>query len=262
MGVLSAFTGDLLLFLSAAVAALEHECAHAFAARRAGFTLDQIVLMPYGAVIKGDIAGMPPRQELGVLLAGPLVNAFTALGFAALWWLFPETYPYTDVAAYISLSLFLVNLLPAYPLDGGRILRLALRPLGESRAALISRIVSLVIAAAIVGYFVYTCFSSPAWSALAFATCVAAGSLGGGSYGRIRFSRKKSFARGVEEKRIAISADSTFSEALRYLREDRYLVFVLFDGEEFFGELPEEEFLRELERGSLTRRLRESLAGE
>lgn len=250
------------MFLSAAVAALEHECAHAFAARRLGFALDKIVLMPYGAVIAGDIEGISPKQELGVLLAGPLCNAFTALGFVALWWLFPETYPYTDAAAYISLSLFLVNLLPAYPLDGGRVLRLALRPMGKTRARLISRIVSLVIAAAIVGYFIYTCFSSPSWSALAFSVCVAAGSFGGGSYERFHFSHARRFARGIEEKRIAISADCTFTAALRYLREDKYLVFVLFDGEEFLGELPEEEFLRELERGSLNRRLRDSLSEE
>ncbi len=250
------------MFLSATAAALEHECAHAFVARREGFVLNQIVLMPYGAVIAGDIEGISPKQELGVLIAGPLCNAFTALGFVALWWLYPETYPYTDVAAYISLSLFLVNLLPAYPLDGGRILRLALRPLGEARARLVCRIVSLSVAAGIAGYFLYTCFSSPAWSALAFSVCVAAGSFGGGSYKRVAFSHKKRFSRGVEEKRIAISVDCTLQYALRYLREDRYLVFVLFDGEEFFGELPEEEFLREVERGSLNRRLRDSLFEE
>lgn len=249
-----------MLFLSAALAALEHECAHAIVARRVGFTLDKIVLMPYGAVISGDIAGIPPKKELAVCVAGPLANGLTALAFVALWWLFPETYPYTDVAAYVSLSLFLVNLLPAYPLDGGRILKIALRPLGESRARLILRIVSAVVALAIVGYFIFTCFSAPAYTALFFAACVAAGSFGGGSYGRIRFSRKKSFARGIEELRVAVSADCTFSDAVRFLREDRYLVLVLFDEEEFFGELPEEEFLKELERGDLNRKLREGVS--
>ena len=45
-GIASVFTGDLMLFLAATVAALEHECAHAFAARRYGFALDKLVLMP------------------------------------------------------------------------------------------------------------------------------------------------------------------------------------------------------------------------
>ena len=112
-GLVSAFTGDLLVFLAATLAALEHECAHAMAARRYGFALDRLVLMPYGAVLSGDISGIGRRQELSVLLAGPLANALTALGFAALWWLYPETYPYTEAAAQVSLSLFVVNLLPA-----------------------------------------------------------------------------------------------------------------------------------------------------
>lgn len=258
--MLSAFTGDLLLFLSATVAAIEHECAHAFAARRVGFSLDKLVLMPYGAVISGDISGIPPRKELAVCLAGPLANGLTALAFVALWWLFPETYPYTDVAAQISLSLFLVNLLPAYPLDGGRILRIALRPLGETRRKIVLRLVSAAVSAAILGYFVFTCFSSPAWSALFFGVCIAAGCFGGGSYGRISLSRKKSFSRGIEEQRIAISADCACLDALRFLREDRYLVFVLFEGEEFYGELPEEEFLRALGSGELNLRLRDCLS--
>ena len=96
----------------ATLAALEHECAHAIAARRFGFELNRILLMPYGAVVSGDLSGIPPRQELWVCLAGPLANAATALSFVALWWLYPETYPYTDVAAYVSASLFFVNLFP------------------------------------------------------------------------------------------------------------------------------------------------------
>lgn len=254
-GVASAFTGQFLVLLATVFAALEHECAHAFAARRLGFCLNKLVLMPYGAVISGDIGGISPKEEIAVLLAGPLANAITALGFTALWWLFPETYPYTDVAAYVSLSLFLVNLLPAFPLDGGRMLRVFLRPLGEKRAARICRIVSLLISAAILGYFVYSCFSAPNLSALIFSVLLFAGSFGGGSYGRIAFA-PKNFSRGVEERRIAYSAEHTAGEAMRFLRDDKYLVLELFDGEEFLGELTEEELVKVLQEDGYERQLR------
>ncbi len=248
-GLVSAFTGDLLVFLAATLAALEHECAHAMAARRYGFALDRLVLMPYGAVLSGDISGIGRRQELSVLLAGPLANALTALGFAALWWLYPETYPYTEAAAQVSLSLFVVNLLPAYPLDGGRVLHLALAPLGERRARLLCRVVTLVIAAGIAAYFVWTCFSRPVFSALLFAGLLAAGAFGGGRYGRIAFSREKSLARGLEERRVVIAGDRTVQDAFRYLREEKYLVLVLYQDGEFMGELSEEEYLRAVEAG-------------
>lgn len=258
-GIITAFTGGLLVFLMAAIAAIEHECAHAFTARRMGYTLDKVVLMPYGAVISGDIAGISRREEACVCVAGPLANGVTALFFVALWWLYPETYPYTDVAYYVSLSLFLVNLLPAYPLDGGRMLHLVLRPLGEKKAKRICAAVTLAIAAGVLGYFIYSCFHKPAFTALCFAVLLAAGAFGGGSYKRLRFSHAKSFARGVEERRVALSADCSLQSAVRFLSPDRYLIFVLYENEEYCGELSEGEFLSALEQSDGSRLLKDCL---
>lgn len=258
--VVSAFTGQLLLLVSAAFAALEHELAHALVARRMGFSLDKIVLMPYGAVISGDIRGISPMQEIRVCLAGPLINALTALGFAALWWLWPETYPYTDVAAHVSLSLFLVNLLPAFPLDGGRILRVLLRPLGERRAVWICRAVSFVTAAGLLGGFIYTCcMAKPNFGAFLFAVLLVAGGFGGGAYARFVIG-PKDFSRGVEERRVALSAEKTAGEAMRFLREDKYLVLVLFEGGEFLGELPEEELVKILQQEGYSKKLKDCLS--
>lgn len=258
-GLVSAFTGDLLLFLAAALAAAEHECAHAFVARRYGFALDKLVLMPYGAVLSGDIAGIGKKQELAVLVAGPLANAVTALAFVALWWLFPETYPYTEAAASVSFSLFLVNLLPAYPLDGGRILHLLLSPLGERRANVVCRAVTLLTASGVLAYFIWTCFFDAAWTALVFSVLLAAGAFGGGRYARMTFSREKSFARGLEERRVVIAAERTVQDAFRHLREEKYLVLVLFSGGEFLGELSEEEYLDAVRAGRWSAQLSELL---
>lgn len=250
VGILSAFTGGLLQFISACFAAIEHECAHAFAAKRYGFRLDKIVLMPYGAVISGDVTGLSPKEEFFVAVAGPLTNFFTALGFIALWWLYPDTYPYTETAATVSLSLFFVNLLPAYPLDGGRILGIALRPLFKEKTKAVLKITTLSISAAIFCYFVYTCFSAPNVSACVFSVLLCAGAFGGGKYARLKFSHKKSFMRGLEEKRIAISSSCALKDGLRFLRDDRYIVFVVYEGEEFLGELSETEYLDALEKRS------------
>jgi len=263
-GVLSALTGSLLLFLIALVAALEHECAHAFAARRYGFSLDTVTLMPYGAVVSGDISGIGRRQAAAVLLAGPLANAVTALAFVALWWLFPAAYPYTDTAAYISFSLFAVNLLPAYPLDGGRILKLALSPLKEKTVRIVLIAVSLSISAGILALFGISCKRSPQWTALALGIMLAAGALGsvkrGGSYGRICFSREKSFRRGIEEKRVMLDCTRPLSSALRFLSEEKYLVLVLTENGEYLGEVSEAEFLSALDGGDYSRPLREALS--
>ncbi len=211
--------------------------------------------MPYGAVIGGDLGGISVKEELCVLLAGPLVNGATGFFFVALWWLYPETYPYTDVAAIVSFSLCLINLLPAWPLDGGRMLFLALRPLGERRAKCVSRILTLAIAAGIAGYFVYTCFSEPVFSALPFSLLLAAGAFGGARYRPISFSREKDLRRGIEEYRVAVSADITLRQALRFLREDRYLTLLLFENGNFLAEMTEEELLKALEEGDYSKTL-------
>lgn len=263
VGALTALTGagGFLVFLSATFAALEHELAHALAARRFGYALDKIVLMPYGAVISGDIADMGRREKLWVLAAGPLANLLTALLFAALWWLFPETYPYTDTAFYVSLSLFFVNLLPAYPLDGGRALRLVIERYSKRAAKITALVCNLATASAIAGYFIYTCVQGePALSAIAFAALLIAGAFGrGGRYRTVTFSRRNSLARGVEEKRIVLSCDCPLKRGLRYLCEERYLVLVLYDGGDFFGEMTEGEYLAALAEGDYERTFRTAL---
>ena len=126
MGVFYCFTGDFPLFLMSCIVAVEHELAHAIAAARLGYRLNKIILMPYGALIDGDIEDLSFKDEITVALWGPFANLLTAFFFAALWWFFPDFYAYTDTACFLSLTIALVNFLPAYPLDGGRVLLAAL----------------------------------------------------------------------------------------------------------------------------------------
>ena len=135
LGVYYCFIGELPIFLLSALVALQHECAHAFAAAKLGYKLDRVVLMPYGAVIDGDLSGISLKDEFFVAVWGPLCNLFTAAGFAALWWFWPDTYAFTDTACFISLAIGLVNFIPAYPLDGGRVLKCALRTWVKEKSA-------------------------------------------------------------------------------------------------------------------------------
>ena len=146
------------MFLLSALVALQHECAHAFAAAKLGYKLDRVVLMPYGAVIDGDLSGISLKDEFFVAVWGPLCNLFTAAGFAALWWFWPDTYAFTDTACFISLAIGLVNFIPAYPLDGGRVLKCALRTwVKEKSAERICRGVTLSVAAGLLTAFVVLC---------------------------------------------------------------------------------------------------------
>jgi len=123
---------------------LLHEFGHAFAARRYGIRTPDITLFPFGGVARIERMPEKPSQEVVIALAGPAVNVVIA---AALWLGFAlfgspvrmgtveleHSIAVQLLAANVMLLLF--NLIPAFPMDGGRVLRalLAMR-LGHNRA--------------------------------------------------------------------------------------------------------------------------------
>jgi Zn-dependent protease/CBS domain-containing protein len=120
MGVVAA----LVFFASV----LLHELGHAWQARREGMEIDGITLWLFGGVAQFKGGFPSPGAEFRVAIAGPLVTlvlsvAFVLVAFAGL----PSAVD--GVVAwlgYINLSLLVFNLIPALPLDGGRVLRSAL----------------------------------------------------------------------------------------------------------------------------------------
>ena len=115
------------LFLSVAL----HELGHSFVSIAKGFPVRDILLLPIGGI--AQLARIPerPRDEFWVAIAGPLVSltlfgSLFALGHGANR---PDASDFTRfclLMSEINLSLFIFNLLPAFPMDGGRILRAAL----------------------------------------------------------------------------------------------------------------------------------------
>jgi Zn-dependent protease/CBS domain-containing protein len=120
-----ALVAAALLFVSV----LLHELGHALQARREGVAIDGIVLWLFGGVASFRGAFPGPGPEFRITVAGPLVSLALGLAFAGFAGLqdLPVTVDgVTFWLAYINLALLVFNLLPALPLDGGRILRSAL----------------------------------------------------------------------------------------------------------------------------------------
>jgi Zn-dependent protease/predicted transcriptional regulator len=116
---------------------LLHEFGHAFTARRYGIQTDQIFLLPIGGVAQLNRMPEKPMQELAVALGGPMVNVAIAIFLLPVIYFNHElgtflsmfSMPASDVGSfavqlcYYNIILLVFNMIPAFPMDGGRVLR-------------------------------------------------------------------------------------------------------------------------------------------
>lgn len=119
------FLGAVFLFLSV----LAHEVTHSYIAKKEGIEVSEITLFIFGGVSHLTKEPEDPKKELRVAIGGP----FSSLVLALIFWILskaasqvPSLLLFTGLLsylAYINLALAIFNLIPGFPLDGGRVLR-------------------------------------------------------------------------------------------------------------------------------------------
>ncbi|SIO62878.1 Zn-dependent protease (includes SpoIVFB) [Singulisphaera sp. GP187] len=137
----------ILLVMAAFSCVLLHEFGHALMARRFGIETEDITLYPIGGVARLRRMPKSPGAEMAIALAGPAVNVVIAaiLASALGLGLFDGPGNAAILGAFavnllsINIVLVLFNMIPAFPMDGGRVLRAALSGwLGRVRATMIA----------------------------------------------------------------------------------------------------------------------------
>ncbi|MDE7083071.1 MAG: hypothetical protein K2O89_05140 [Clostridia bacterium] len=244
VGLLSALFGGLPIFIICALTALLHECGHIFCAARLGFECKKISLMPFGAAAVCDIEGISPSDEIKLAVSGPLVNLLLCAAVAGLWWFFPETYAYTDLIFYASAGMLVLNLLPAYPLDGGRIAKCVLSGFlkRDKILNLALRIVNIFVVIALIFLYFFAIKNITLLTMAGFLFCSALSKSPPAE--KINFAVKKK-KKGREIRYVILDENATFKDALRFVDSSRYLVLQLYN-DKFLDEITEDELYEKL----------------
>ena len=157
----------LILF----VCIILHEYGHALTARRFGVKTQDIIISPIGGVARLKKIPEKPRHEFLIAIAGPAVNLIISMiiGFS-LWFfssqglniigdqsnVFNYLSNFLPMLFWLNIMLIIFNMLPAFPMDGGRILRslLSIR-LGRKRATRVASVLGQGVALFLIGFAIF-----------------------------------------------------------------------------------------------------------
>jgi len=231
---------------------LFHEFGHALAARRYGIGTRSITLLPIGGIAALERLPSTPGQELVVALAGPAVNVVLAALFGLALPVIPAAVaPFCVSLLWINVSLAVFNLLPAFPMDGGRVLRAALASrMGMERATRIAVVVGKVLA---VGFVVAAiALGHPILMLIAFVVWVQGGA-------ELRFIEQS-----ARQRSVALSPHDTLSKPLSIFATTGQSEFPVLDRMRLVGVLKREQlslafarFGPEMTVGGVMERIRE-----
>ena len=213
-GFYYAVTGRITEFFVYTITALLHELGHSYIAERLGYRLNKITLMPFGAVVSSESFNISKKDEIKIAFSGPLFNLIIAVLFIAVWWIYPQSYAITYLVVEANLTLALINFLPFFPLDGGRILLSSLSlKFSNEKAKTICKIISLLGGLFLLSLFIASIFYNINLSLLFFALFILFGVFNRDKenyYSRLKLSLNTcKIKRGIEYKKIAVDTSTT-----------------------------------------------------
>jgi len=219
--------GQFLLIFNYTLALLLHEMAHYYLARSKGYRVNNIKLDLLG--MKLSISqNIDKNDHFWIALAGPLLNFILCVLCFALWWLWPESYCFTENFFQANFILAIFNLMPIEPLDGGTMLNSLLSKGSKKLSLLISKILDIAFIVIFLILFIISFDTEPNLILLLFSIFFAV---------NLKKSKKQSeydlyyntlFKRNKPIEKVnllKVSANTTLFECFKNIKQNNYTVF-------------------------------------
>ena len=135
---------------------LAHELAHGYVAHKLGYYVHNIYVDLFNGAAEMDISQIHEKDSIKIVAAGPLINLFLGLVSLFTYSVIPDKFIFDFLI--VNSLLFIFNILPIYPMDGGRLLRDGLYLLNRNRktSRIISSWVSLIFSILLLIFCLYT----------------------------------------------------------------------------------------------------------
>ena len=244
----------LLFILSIFGCVVLHELGHALAARRYHIKTRDITLLPIGGLARLESMPEKPKEELVIAIAGPAVNILIALAFFPIVYLSgkmadpvqinvinSDNFLYAFVSVNIVLAVF--NMIPAFPMDGGRVLRALLSFRFERHIA--TRIAATIGQLLAIGFVFVGFYYNPFLIFIGFFIFL-------GAQAEAEYAQVKSTLKGFRvkdalmKKYTEINADEPLKTAITKLLDGQCKNFLVMENSRPVGTLSREEIIKAL----------------
>lgn len=261
---------SVVFVLAIFVCVTMHEYGHALAARRYGIQTRDITLLPIGGLAK--LEGMPekPKEELVVAIAGPAVNVVIVIILAPIIMLtgsldrmesarIISQGNFLVMLAAVNLSLTVFNLIPAFPMDGGRVFRALLAfKLDRVKATQIAATVGQVLA---VGFMIWGFYGDPFLIFIGLFIFSSARS-------EARYAQTQAIFKNATLAKVLVRqppmmmAHFTIREAAQHLLATQNKDFLVIDEGKPVGSIGREQIIKAIAEQGETASVREAMDGE
>lgn len=225
---------EIYFYVVYVLSMLMHEFAHLIVAKKLGYCSSKMKLSFFGAKLEGEDDFLL-KDEIKIVLAGPLFN-FCVIIFCYLsFWFYPESYNYLYNVLIANFALLIFNSLPIFPLDLGRCL-LAFLSLKHNRVVALEKVKKFSIFF-ILSLFVLYVLTFVYFKNFSFGfVCVnlmnlCISSAKDTSFKRQFFVRKKfeKLSKGLPEKNIYVSANESLYSLYKFIDNSHFINFIFLD---------------------------------